>query len=493
MRVTLATPTWIALAWAGLLIALLGMGVPFGVPNEWVWEFRSDTRFDPLWVLTALALLLGLVGLVWWSGQLSNENENKHSPKWRYIVVGFLLLTVLLRLNFAVLLPKGYRPVPVFWTLVIASPVATSFYDEARNLSHQGVADYLRHYHERLPQKPFHAATHPPGLPLLFALWRWIALHPALQAMVPMSEQDLVLVREVYLRIAPPLSPDNVYPADEDFKAAWWIAVFCWILGTLATLLWGWLFARESGQAAFIALVATVPALLWWQTTVDSVHFFFVTATLAAAWLWHRTRNWGWALGTGMLAGMALWLAFKNAVPLACVALWLLWAHGRKQTQLPIPQVVAAALLTVAPYLLAWALFGFQPLETFKAANAAHHAQAGAHARSYLPWVFVNLADFAMALGSGWLGLCVVALGRWWREGRPATLMVATLLVLLALNLSGVVRGEVARLWLPFIPLLTWQAWQGVSLNRRDFALMVLLQGGLALALQINLDFLRPF
>lgn len=471
---------------------LLGLRVPFGVPNEWVWQYRSDVEFDPIWVLAALALIGAMATLCWKLGRPSSASDKPLLSQQR-IVWGFLLLAVLLRLVFAVLLPQGYRPVPAFWAMVIVSPIATSFYGEAQKVKEHGVATYLRNYHEQLPQKPFHAATHPPGLPLLFALLRSIAMHPSLQSVVPLGEQDLQVLRQAYRYLKPFEPTDQWYPSDADMKAAWWIAVFCWLFGALAVMLWGWLLTSENGQGMLIALAATTPGLLWWQTTVDSVHFLVITATFAAAWKWRQERSIPWALLTGCIAGVALWLAFKNAVPLLAVALWLLWEQWRSQERLPLLQIAFAAVLAVAPYLLSWLLFGFQPIATFQAASAAHHAQAGTHARSYLPWVVGNFADFAMALGGGWLGLVVTGLVWWWRSGRPPSVSIATLLVLLLLDVSGLVRGEAARLWLPFVPLLTWDVRRIAPSEGREGALIVLVQGLTALALLTWLEFLRPF
>lgn len=490
MNVRFAAPTWIALVWAILLISALSLEVPFGVPKEWVWHFRTDTRFDPFLVFIAIGTLLTLSGLAF----LVAHQTGQDGKKVRTVIVSSLLLAIIFRTCIATMVPQIWQPTPVFWALVITSPAATSFYDEARNLESQGLASYLKHYHEQLPNKPFHAATHPPGLPMLFAIWRDLAMLPVMQRLVPMDETSLKLMREVYVRIAPPLQHNTLYPSDADLKAAWWVAVFCFSCGIAALLIWIWLLFQINPNPAVIALAATTPAMLWWQTTVDNIHLLVVVLTFLSAFYWQKTRTIGWAILTGLMFGVSLWLAFKNAIPVACVAFWLLWRNLKGRERLPIAQAVTVLLLTVAPYLLSWLLFGFQPLATFKAANAAHHAQAGAHARSYLPWVFVNLADFAMALGGAWLGLVAVRLWDWLRQRRwQPSLLVVTLIMLLLLDLSGVVRGEVARLWMVFIPLLALEAVQFLPNRPFDLTVLAFIQGGVGLALHIQLEFLRPF
>lgn len=473
-----------------LLILALRLEVPFGVPKEWVWAFRGDTNFDPVLVFIAVGVLASLSGLVFWTTRQSKEN----GKKFRAAILISLMLAIVFRACIASMVPQSWRPVPVFWALVIASPAATSFYDEAIKLEQQGLSEYLRHYHEQLPQKPFHAATHPPGLPMLFAIWRSLAMNPTMQGLVPIDENSTKVMREVYIRISPPLQQNAFYPSDADLKATWWVALFCFLCGIAAMVIWAWVLIQINPNASIIALAATTPAMLWWQTTVDSIHMLTTVLTFVSAFYWQKKRSIGWAALTGLMSGISLWLAFKNAIPLACIALWLLWRNFKGQERLPFAQVTVAILLTFAPYFLAWLLFGFQPLATFKAANAAHHAQAGAHARSYMPWVFANLADFAMALGGAWLGLVAVCLWDWLKQRRwQPSICVVTLLVLLLLDLSGVVRGEVARLWMVFIPLLTLDALRFLPTRDIDIALLTFIQGGIGLALHIQLEFLRPF
>ncbi len=501
LAVRFSVPTWIGLVWAVAIVLALGLNLPFGVPNEWVWTPRADTSFDPVLVIAAIASLIALCGFAWWANeagttgqQTTGQQVKQTGRRIRLALIFSLLLAITFRIIVASLVPQSWRPVPVFWSLIILSPVATSFYDEAMSLEQQGLTRYLRHYHEQLPNKPFHAATHPPGLPMLFAVWRSLAMKSLMQRLVPMDENSLSLLRKVYTRIAPPMRPDSVYPSDEDLRASWWVAVVCLFCGIAATLIWVWLLWQIVPNPSVVAFAATTPAMLWWQTTVDNIHLLAIIVTFAFAFGWQRVRTWTWAVLTGLAAGISLWLAFKNAIPIGCIALWLIWANLQSEKKLPITQTALALVLAFSPYLLAWLAFGFQPFETFKAASAAHHQQAGVHARSYLPWLFCNLADFGMALGGAWLGLVAAYLWFWWRQEKwQPSVPVATLLVLLLLDLSGLVRGEVARLWMPFVPLLTFEAIKHIPTKSHELALLTFIQGGISLALHIQLEFLRPF
>lgn len=497
----LPLPTLVAIAWTALLGLMLVLGVPFGVVGEWVWNRRQIFPFafpSLLLIFASLAFLFAL------AARFSSSIGG---------CFALFVVAILFRFSFVMLTPM--QPASAFWALAIASPVATTFFTEARQVEREGLSHYLRHYHKMLPQKPFHAATHPPGLPLTFAALRAIARHPLLQRWAPLDDATLSGIRQLWRKVLPLPDPkqDTQILADWELKAAWWVAFFCVLAGCFAFTLWGgllWQRAPEGFKGVAVVLAATTPAFLWWQPSVDSLHLLVVVITFAGALRWQRHPCWTWATMTGLSGGLALWLAFKNTLPLSALFLWLLWGifagsghfhpdPSSKAMGVCLVQWIWMVALLFCPFLLAWLFFGFQPVATLLAANAAHHAQAGAHARSYLLWLFVNPFDFAMGLGGAWLGLTVVFLCHWWRKERfRPSLTLCTLAVLFALNVSGIVRGEVARLWMPFIPLLTLEtvtiADKALTGQPKFAALLpAALQGIMAVALPLRLEFLRPW
>jgi hypothetical protein len=95
--------------------------------------------------------------------------------------------------------------------------------------------------------------------------------------------------------------------------------------------------------------------------------------------------------------------------------------------------------------------------------------------------------------------LTIAFLLHWWQTQRfRPSLTLCTLAVLLLINISGIVRGEVARLWMPFIPLLTLEtvtiAHKALT-GQSKFATLLpaALQGIMAIALHLRLEFLRPW
>jgi hypothetical protein len=133
------------------------------------------------------------------------------------------------------------------------------------------------------------------------------------------------------------------------------------------------------------------------------------------------------------------------------------------------PRVAAlAALGGAAAVTLAFAAAGF----LWPAGVAATHAQWAADpgaARPYLYFLVANLAVLALLTGPAAVGLT--------RAGRVVSpgitlLVAAALAAVLALDLSGITRGEVERIWLPFAAWITLAA--ALAPTRRLLALQAI-------------------
>jgi hypothetical protein len=129
---------------------------------------------------------------------------------------------------------------------------------------------------------------------------------------------------------------------------------------------------------------------------------------------------------------------------------------------------------------VAWTAAGFDWLRGLQGTRAAYHAGAAAH-RPYLYFVVANLVVFAVMLGPA----VVAALCRRLDAG-VVPIVAASLAAVAVADLSGLSKGEVERIWLPFVPFVTIAA---TRLARRPGAAgWLAAQTGTALVLQMSLD-----
>lgn len=185
--------------------------------------------------------------------------------------------------------------------------------------------------------------------------------------------------------------------------------------------------------------VAVAPAAIWIATTADA--FYAGVAAWAVALLVLATsrrgiRSSGCALAGGVLFGITAFLSY-GLVLLAVVPALVVWR--RRRTELLVI-AVAGALAVSLGFLAA----GFSWIEGLAATRNRYFAGVGSR-RPYIDFLVANAAAFGIVLGPA----IVVALARL-RDRRLLLLVGAGLLALGLAMISGMSKGEVERIWLPF-------------------------------------------
>ncbi len=202
-----------------------------------------------------------------------------------------------------------------------------------------------------------------------------------------------------------------------------------------------------------------VPAKLFFFPLMNSIT---PVAVLACAYLGLRwMSNWSWVyaalLGTAVY-GLLLYEPLSLAIGALLAALMV---RSLCQRNIGLPKVLAQIITSGAGFLLTHAAmylcFGFDIIRVFQqlAVDAMDfNVQAQ---RPYSIWVWENLREFLFGAGVAQVVLFPAALlaGSWragsWKERLtgPITVVGAGVLtVLLAIDLIGVNRGEVIRLWI---------------------------------------------
>jgi methylthioxylose transferase len=232
--------------------------------------------------------------------------------------------------------------------------------------------------------------------------------------------------------------------------------------------------AGEAAARRAAPFLVLGPAAIWIATSADAVYMAvgaWAVALVVLAIGKAGPRSDALAAGGGVLFGVTCFLSFGlpllAAIPVAVAA-------GARRIR---PLVVAAAgTIAVA---LAFLAAGYWWLDGFAAAREEYLSSV-AMTRPYGYFLVNNLAAFALAAGP------VVAIGLARLRDRRLWLLVggACAAVVLA-DLSGMSKGEVERIWLPFLP---WILLAAAALPQRLSGQRWLLgaQATVALAIQIS-------
>ena len=197
--------------------------------------------------------------------------------------------------------------------------------------------------------------------------------------------------------------------------------------------------AGESVARAAAPFVAVAPLAIWVATSADAlfagVSAWAVTLVILATGRAGRLRA-GYALAGGLLLAVTAFLSY-GLVLLAIIPVAVA-IHRRCW-----PSLLIAALGGLVVFA-AFAAAGFWWFDGLAATHTRYYAGVASR-RPYLQFLLVDLACFLIALGPA----IAVALGR--LRDRRVWLLVGSAMAAVALAaLSGMSKGEVERIWLPF-------------------------------------------
>ncbi len=480
MRKVFGAGTISVLLVLALSLCLLWRLLPLGIPRQWVWPYREELL--PFGEALALFLVLLAGSGAGWAVVFKRPRR----------AAGVIFLIAL----FLRLARVHVEPFPVMRQIWVAtSPVSNTYFGEALRM--RSPWEFVRHYEELLPSLTEHARTHPPGPALYYRIF--VGLTKRSEGMRKAAEWWLRHVDWMEARdLAEALSKfTGLRLGRTEVAAALWAQYALLVVSACLCLalvgFGGRLLSR--GEALFGALLLSLsPSALAFSVTVDSLVALLCALGLL---LLVREKGGGWR---GLASGAVLYLAcFVSLSALAVVGQALLfallsafangsesrpWREGMKRAGM-----VAGGF--VALYLLFLLAFGFDLLGVLVRGLGAHREVTLAFKRSYWAWLLLNPLDFGAFAG---LPICVLAargLGLM-REGMRRAFVLSFVITFLLLDLSGLVRGEVARIWLFFLPSLCLMAGRGMEGGRR--ALIHLL----ALALQAavmgwTVEAVRPY
>ncbi len=463
---------WFSLTILGYLLFFATDAIPYlRGPSVTQWRWLHDFEFvvERLWPAgLAGTLAVGFLVIV---DRLSPERLNRRQE------VGLLAALVLLALLVqAAVLFVEREDVPALLFDRIVSPTANGYFTVAASVG--DVGQMLRTYPTQMKAFPYqHPSTHPPGLVLAYlAVLRVMGRLPALAEPLGMwartfrcADMGLMALSNVQLAAAsllallkPALSTLTLLP-----------------LYSAGRRLYG-----VKGALRSCLFYTLVPAVSLFATAPDQLYPLFTCLTVYWLMLAVEDQRWSYALLAGLALSVATFMSAVNVMLLALPAIYfgLRLTFGSDRGHFSRRHLflsTAAFFVGLASVWVAYQIvFGVSPFEILDAAThdlkipplptnptlADYLGRIAARlrevngGRSYLTWVIYNLYDYFAFLGLPLLALLGPAVPGAIQKLRPRqltayeTLPLAFVLALLVLDLSGIIRGEVGRIWLFLMP-----------------------------------------
>jgi hypothetical protein len=233
-----------------------------------------------------------------------------------------------------------------------------------------------------------------------------------------------------------------------------WLVMFLSNLGGVLL----YVFVRDlfaDRQVALFSLVLYffVPGKLYFFPLMNTVTPTLLVACACLVLKWLMTGRTAYAA----LSGVAFFgLLFFEPLPLVMGALLPVlaaWSVRRGTMSLPALAVQSAALVLAfaAVHVAVYWFSGFNAIDTFRQLGAEAVAFNADAQRRYVIWVWQNLFDFLYSVGvcQAIVFLAILAHALRARMMNPiAVLCMSLAAVLLIIDVIGVNRGEVVRLWI---------------------------------------------
>jgi hypothetical protein len=445
-------------------------------PDEWRWTYAIPN--DPARLgIPALVLLLYLFVVLTWI-RLSNSTVGSAWQRWALLAVLVLAVPSIQ----ASLLALGHSEIlkPLFYRTV--SPGASGVFSVGSTI--EDARDFLRRYPALMPTFPVHPQRYPPGLPVVFYLVR--RLFEAMPAVA-----DAIGFR---LRLYQCHEPSLMRLSNATISTATIQMALPIVSGLVLLPLYGLANRVHDRRTAAwaVALYPLVSSFALWSARWEQ----FYPLLAATAWyLLHlglSERRWLAGLAAGLAVSAASLLSFSIVALLLPMgifaALWLSAQPAETRNLSSVAIILFAFVLgLVSPWVLYRLAVGTGFVEIWRVSMAFHLGLD----RGRETWLAYHLYDFFVFLGIPLALLFLVALVRALREssrcvaarlphsaklsspqgvdGRPiltvaSAMTLALALGLLALNLSGTSRGEVARVWLFLTPFAVLAAAHGLAL-----------------------------
>jgi hypothetical protein len=291
---------------------------------------------------------------------------------------------------------------------------------------------FLREFTDHLASYRIHVQGHPPGYLLLLSLLDRVGLGvPAVVASVEIAGGALAVVAVL-------VAVRDVAGADLARRAA--------------------------------PFVAISPAAIWIVSSADAfyagVGAWAVALVVVASGRTGRTSSWYAATG-GVLFGAVAFLSY-GLVLLAVIPTVVVLRRRRLRV---LVRAALGALVVVGAFLFS----GFWWLDGLTATHARYVAGVAAR-RPYWPFLLADAACLAIVVGPA-LAVALVRL----RDRRLWLLVGGALLAVALAGVSGMSKGEVERIWLPFA---LWILAAGAALTTRRVAWWLALQVGFTMFVQ---------
>lgn len=418
---------------------------PAPYPPDWQWSYLFINTLSRIWFPLIIIFLIFILFLFF-----DNKKQAFIQKNEKRII--FLLIFISFIFQFSVLF-FGRSGINVLIHRII-NPDLNGYFTASLNID--DIFNFLKNYNDNVLSLPMHAKGHPPGAVLFFyflnSFFKFFTfLFPLVEELSP-SHTDVFVVWKslasyekltaiISSLIIPFLASLTIYP-----------------LYFLAKKLYDTKIALRS-----IFLYIFIPGVVLFTPINDVFLSIFPLTSLLFLIKGLREEDKYFLIISGLIFFLGIFFSL-SLLPLGLVFLVLFISEKFIRSCSRLLSIVPKGLFFILGFLLTpillFIFFDFNFLEVTQTLMSGLPPF-----REYYVWIFYNLYDFFVFVGIPVLIVFVLMLKKIVQDmvqndkrkktsAKVDFLFLGFVLMLFILNFSGAVRGEVGRIWIPFMPFL---------------------------------------
>lgn len=414
---------------------------PAPYPPDWRWPYELSLNLNKIWA----PILVFITILVVFKKTVTINMNDK--TKTRFYLLFLVLLGFLLHVS---ILYYGRAGIEVLIHRTI-NPMISGYFTAALNFPE--FLEFIREFNSNISEYPMYARFHPPGGILFY--------HAITLGSGPFVGYFQNLLNQ---------SPNHADVAliwrglsdAEKFNAlgSGIITIFLANLAVIPLFFVSKLLYGTKAAYRATAIYPLIPSVLLFYPLIDS---FLPLFTVTSLYFFIRALKME-SKASMFFSGFILFLGLFFSLTFIPVILFFIILYVDtlwKKRKLSIinfkPAILFFTGLILPIGLLAIAGLNFVEM-TLKIMQFHELAQSG---RGYVIWLFYNLYDFLIFMG---IPVGILTLVMFYKNTHPMKkiknykkvdpIFIAFSIMLLSLLITGAVRAETGRIWLPFVPLL---------------------------------------
>ncbi len=408
-------------------------------PNEWAFPYFPQNIEYAFFPILLYLIFLYLV---------TSEKINKNKIVVLILCSAFFFL---FQTTYTMMSPRGINSMPQR----IKDHVTTGYY--TRSLDVYDYTEFLRNFPDYM--KGAHSETHPPG-----AISFFYFANKTLLAL-PQSIKESVVNHLSPIYFAPYYHQYSAYfpqllENDLSFDQRYMLIMLSILIPLFSSLIVPAtyfaaknIFSEEIG--IYSAIFATIiPSFLIFAPIMDQI--FAIFPILSVGFLYSKTKKWKRYLLSGTIFSIGLFFTFGILILIPMflsLIVFFEYKENKKISKRLFKSSIKYICIFIAGILLLqlllYIIFGYNSISTLIHTKSGHNVNK---VRTYSLWVVFNLIIFFIMIGIPITVSFFHFVKTKISNNKIEPFSFLTLLTLLLLDISGIIRGEVERIWMFFMP-----------------------------------------